>query len=396
MERITSYNFTHDNSEHICLAPCVHHDRGYNSNMRKYIILVFSFFGFFLSYGVASAHEAYVLPYTAFWEGMKQPFSGHAFDALKNPDNIHITIVIGLSVLLLLFLNFLFRRSAVGQRAHASLERYSRFGPHFVRLTIAAALFFSAASNTFLGPELHGSLFPYPHLLQITLYAISVMIAIGFLTELAAFAGIVIFVSSLFVYGPYIFTYLNYFGELIVLCLFGMRVFSLDKYIFGPLRRFRTFEKYETVIVRTVYGLALIYAAITVKLLHPDLTVSVVNTWNLTQFHWLFPSDPLLVTFGAGIVESIIGLFIIFGFEMRLTVLISLFYITLSLLYFRELVWPHLLLYGISFNLLVQPEVFTLDHLLFKHHRKAKAWWKRPFSPHTKEGKSSYHLSPRE
>ncbi|HVY36270.1 MAG TPA: hypothetical protein VG982_03315 [Candidatus Paceibacterota bacterium] len=345
--------------------------------------------GAFLFPTIVSAHEAYVLPYTTFWEGMKQPFSGHAFDALKNPHNVHITIVIIVCTFVLLGLNFLFSKTRLGTRAHLFIERYAHLGPHFVRITIAAAFFFSALSGTFLGPELHGTLFSYPHLLQITLFAISIMIAIGFLTELAALVGIIIYINGLVVFGPYLFTYLNYFGELIVLLLFGMRVFSLDRFLFGPLRRLRSFEKYETVIVRVLYGLALIYAAVTVKLLHPQLTVLVVNTWHLTQFHWLFPSDPLLITFGAGVVEAVIGLFIIFGFEMRLTVLVSLFYITLSLLYFRELVWPHLLLYGISFNLLVQPEVFTLDHLIFRHHRRAKAWWKRPFSPHNAQGKSS-------
>ncbi len=342
-------------------------------------LLIIFFAGFIFSAGIAYAHEAYVLPYDTFWSGMKQSFSSHAFDALKNPHNLYLIIVIGLSVLLLLTLNFFFRRSELGQKVSNLFERYSYLGPHFVRITIAIALLFSAFSNTFLGPELHENLFPFSHIIQISLFAISIMIAVGFLTEMAALAGILIFLGSFFVFGPYIFTYLNYFGELIVLLLFGMRIFSIDKYLFGPLRRFHVFEKYETVIVRVMYGLALIYAGITVKLLHPDLTILVVNSWHLTKFHWLFPSDPLLVTLGAGVVESIIGLFIIFGFEMRLTVLISLFYITLSLLYFRELVWPHLLLYGISFNLLLQPEIFTVDHVLFSNHRKEKAWWKRPF-----------------
>ena len=351
------------------------------------VLLVFGVFS--LSYHIVSAHEAYVLPYDTFWNAMKQAPSGHAFDALKVPGNVHITIVIAVSVLLLLAVNFFFRRSSFGQRIWSFLERYSYLGPHFVRITIAIALFFSAWSNTFLGPELHGNLFPYPHMLQIALFAMSGMVAFGFFTELAAFAGIIIFAGSFFIFGSYMFTYLNYLGELIVLFLFGMRVLSVDKYIFGPLHRFRSFEKYETVIMRVMYGLALIYAAITVKLLHPDLTITVVNTWNLTQFHWLFPSDPLLVTLGAGIVETVIGIFIIFGFEMRLTILISLFYITLSLMYFREMVWPHLLLYGISFNLLVQPEIFTIDHILFSHHRKERAWWKRPFSSHNEKGKSS-------
>ncbi len=345
-----------------------------------YILLYVVFIVFFLVTKTAFAHEAYVLPYNTFWEGMKEPFSAHAFDAFKNPANIHLTIIIVLSVWTLLGVNFLFRRTDFGKKVHAFPERYSKTGQHFIRIAIAVAFFYSAVSNSFLGPELKASLLPFSHVLQIIFFAISIMIATGFLTELAALAGVIMYTLSLFVYGPYILTYLNYFGELLVLLMFGMRTFSVDKYLFGPLKRFQHLQNYRTVIVRIFYGLALIYAAITVKLLHPDLTIAVVNTWNLTQFHWLFPSDPLLITFGAGVVESVIGLFIIFGFEMRLTVLISLFYITLSLFYFRELVWPHLLLYGISFNLLVEPEIFTLDHLMFESHRKMKAWWKRPFS----------------
>lgn len=328
--------------------------------------------GFLISGSIAWAHEAYVLPYDTFWGDLKEPFNPEAFGALKNPQNIRLTAIIVVCVLAGLGVNFLFRRTALGRKTNAFIERFAPLGRHFIRITIAVALFFSAASNTFLGPELHGSLFPYPRLIQIALFAISVMIATGFLTELAALASIAIYISGMFVFGPYVFTYLNYLGEFIVLLLFGMRVFSVDRFLFGPLRRLGSLKKYETVIVRVFYGLALIYAAITVKLLHPELTVTVVNTWHLTKFHWLFPSDPLLITFGAGVVETVIGLFIIFGFEMRLTVLVSLFYITLSLLYFRELVWPHLLLYGISFNLIVQPEIFTLDHIFFRKKRIPK------------------------
>ncbi|GBD34292.1 hypothetical protein HRbin35_00002 [bacterium HR35] len=65
-----------------------------------------------------------------------------------------------------------------------------------------------------------------------------------------------------------------------------------------------------------------------------------------------------------------------------MTVLISLFYITLSLIYFKELVWPHILLYEISLNLLVQPEILTLDHFIFERHRKEKSILQRLISPH--------------
>lgn len=299
--------------------------------------------------------------------------SSHAFDAWKNPGNVKTTVIIGLGVLALFFFNFLFRRSRAGQRLHAWLESFERFGQHFVRITIAVAILFSAQSLSFLGPELHLSLFPHMHVVQVALYLIGVMIALGVLTELAALTGIIIFIWSFFVYGGYVVTYLNYLGELIALLLFGLRAFSLDRFLFGPLKRFENFRKYESAIIRIFYGAALLYAAVTVKLLHPELTIEVVKNWNLTQFHWLFPSDPLLVTLGAALAEAAIGIFIILGFELRLTVLISLFYITLSLLYFRELVWPHLLLYGISFNLLVSPERFSLDSILFKKREGTKA-----------------------
>jgi uncharacterized membrane protein YphA (DoxX/SURF4 family) len=308
-----------------------------------------------------------------------KPFDLHSVDALKSPHNLEVTFVIALGILVALTLNFFFRRSRIGQSISGSFERLSPYGPLFVRAAIALAFFYSAMSKSFLGPELPIGAMPYGEILRIALFVISAMIALGFLTEVAALTALAIFTIGFFVFGSYLITYLNYLGEIVVLLLFGTRRWSLDGFIFGPKKFLKRFEKYEPTVLRIFYGVALIYAAITVKLLHPSLTVEVVNHWNLTQFYWLFPSDPLLVTFGAGLAECAIGLFIILGFEMRLTILISLFYITLSLLFFRELVWPHLMLYGISFSLLVRPEIFTLDHLLFTRGIRL---WKRPLLPY--------------
>lgn len=327
---------------------------------------------FFALVATVSAHEAYVLPQSYFWQQMQMPWSGQAFQALKNPANLLLTIEVVGSVLLLLALNFVFRRSKLGQKTSKTIEKLAPLGPIFVRLAIAASLFYSALSWSFLGPELHLTQMPIAGLMRILLFAISFMILAGFFTEIAGLFAVVIFTIGLFVFGLYLLTYLNYLGEMIVLFLFGMRRWSLDKLLFGPRSLLEKWKKYETTIVRVCYGFALAYAAVNVKLLHPALTIKVINDWNLTQFHWLFPSDPVLVTLGAGLAELAIGLFIMFGFEMRLTVLISLFYITLSLLYFREMVWPHLMLYGISLNLIVQPETFTLDNLLFNRREKIK------------------------
>jgi hypothetical protein len=324
-----------------------------------------------LAPSLVSAHEAYVLPRDFFWQGIRAPINPKALAALRNPADVLLMLEITAAVCALIFLNFLFRRSRLGARLSRGIERLAPLGPFAVRLAIAAALFFGTASGAFLGAELPLASLPGADLLTWLLYAASGMILVGFLTEVAALLALLAFALATSVFGLYLGTYLNYFGELLALLLFGMRQFSFDRHVLGPLKGWRArWEKYGPAIVRICYGVALIYAGITVKFLHPDLTLKVINDWHLTQFHWLFPSDPLLVVLGGGLAEAAIGLFILVGFEVRMTVLISLFYITLSLLYFRELVWPHILLYGISINLLVQPETFTLDHLLFDRKRK--------------------------
>ncbi len=315
---------------------------------------------------IAEAHEAYVLPSKFFWTEIAKPFSLDSFAALENGHNIFVVSIITICIIAVFTLNFFFRRSRFGRKIHSWIEKCSPLGPLFVRATIALSFFFSALSGSFLGPELPLTQMPFAHVLQASLFVISVCVMFGIFTEIAALAALAIFCLGLWQFGLYVVTYLNYLGEIIVLLLFGARKWSVDRLWFGPLKRFPRLKKYETSIVRICYGIALAFAAVTVKLLHPALTLEVVNHWNLTQFHWLFPSDPLLVTLGAGLTELAIGFFIIIGFELRLIILISLFYITLSLFFFGESVWPHLLLYGISLNLLVQPEFFTVDHLLFK------------------------------
>jgi uncharacterized membrane protein YphA (DoxX/SURF4 family) len=197
------------------------------------------------------------------------------------------------------------------------------------------------------------------------------MLLFGFLIELAVALGLFIIIIGFFYFGIYLFTYLSFMGVLLSYLLFGARHWSCDLLLFGPVKGIRAkWKPYKSTVVRVFYGLGLIFTGFSVKFLHPDISLRVVNEWHLTQFHWLFPSDPLLLVLGAGIVEIVVGFFIVVGFEMRMTTLINLFYFTLSMCYFRELLWPHLLLYGIAIGLMVQPENFSLDHIFFKRSRK--------------------------
>ena len=313
---------------------------------------------------LASAHEAYVMPRATFWTAMRARSGTDVWSALASAHNLGITLWVIVGVLVLLAVNALFRRSALGQRFHGFLDRHARAGLVFVRVAIAVALFFSAAQWSFLGPELPIGQMPAPVLLRLMLFGMSIMIGFGVYTDFAGLLGSLVFLFGFATFGSYLFSYANYLGELVALALFGSRSFSVDALLGRISQRLKFWPQYETTIVRVSYGFVLLYAAVTIKFMHADITLRVISDWHLTQFHWLFPSDPLFLTLGAGIAEAVIGLFIMIGFELRLTVLVSLFYITLSLLYFREQVWPHVLLYGISLMLLTQPETLTIDNIL--------------------------------
>ncbi len=269
---------------------------------RGWIILCATVILLGLAPTLVHAHEAYVLPADYFWGEVESQGSGISFDSLTNPNNLLIAIEIGIVVFVLLAVNFLIRQTTLGRRIHRAPQRLAWLGPLFVRFAIALALFFSALDWSFLGPELSLHAFPVASLLRTLLFASSIMIFLGLFTEIAAGIAIVIFSVGLVCFGTYLTGYLTYLGGLIVLVLFGMRTWSLGRHILGPLTRWIRWERYGTTIVLMCFGLALIYAALSIKLLHPEISLKVVTEWNLTQFGWLFPSDPALVVLGAGLV----------------------------------------------------------------------------------------------
>ena len=50
---------------------------------------------------------------------------------------------------------------------------------------------------------------------------------------------------------------------------------------------------------------------------------------------------------GFTLIEMVIGLFFVLGIEIRFTSLFLLFWLSLSLVFFGETVWPHIVLIGI-------------------------------------------------
>jgi uncharacterized membrane protein YphA (DoxX/SURF4 family) len=112
---------------------------------------------------------------------------------------------------------------------------------------------------------------------------------------------------------------------------------------------------YSFLILRVCFGISLMYASVYAKFIHNNLALDVANSTGLIasivpHAHTIaeyLGFEPHFLVLGAGILEVVIGFFFIFGLEVRFTALFIEFWLGLSLWYFGEVVWPHVILIGI-------------------------------------------------
>lgn len=148
-------------------------------------------------------------------------------------------------------------------------------------------------------------------------------------------------------------TYLNYYGELIALVIFGSYVLSVDNKLFGISPLVKKYQNLEILLIRITYGISVMYPAITLKIFHPAVIVEIVNKYHMNQIHWLFPQDPLLISLGTGLAQIVVGLLIIVGFETRYASFVTFWLYLLSVLFFKEAVWPHYILLALALYLTI-------------------------------------------
>ncbi len=207
-----------------------------------------------------------------------------------------------------------------------------QWAPLVARVTLGVCLIACAWYGALFGPELPLSVFgDWATAISAVLYISGALIVFGVLSIPAGFAALGIFALAMVQWGWYpLITYANYLGEILFLLLIAYNA--------------RRFKQYAFLILRVCFGASLIGASVYAKFIHAQLALDVVAQYHLTQY---FHFDPLFIVLGAGIIEFLAGIFIIIGFEIRHTVLFLLFWLTLSLLFFQESVWPHLVLVGV-------------------------------------------------
>jgi uncharacterized membrane protein YphA (DoxX/SURF4 family) len=122
-------------------------------------------------------------------------------------------------------------------------------------------------------------------------------------------------------------------------------------------------------ILRILFGTALIYASAYAKIIYNNLALFTVEKYHLDH---ILGFEPHFLVLGAAIVEVLIGLFFILGIELRFTALFFLFWLTLSLIFFGEVVWPHLMLIGIPIAYICYGyDQYSLEGWLFRKKKYA-------------------------
>jgi hypothetical protein len=253
------------------------------------------------------------------------------------------------------------------------------YAPTIARVFLGVSFIYGAMNHSIFGPEIPLLELGVPHVFQAILFITGAMLLLGILGRLAALVALLLYIYVFSIVGDYTISYVNYLAEIILILIAGSGVFSLDNFIthtFGneisrwKARGMRFENKYGGLLLRLGLGFALLWAAINVKFLHAQLTLDVINNYHLTKY---FPFDPLFIVLGSGLVEICIALMYIFGVLIRFNTLFFLSFITLSLTFFGEAVWPHFILYGIALAIFAYGyDRYTLQHWIMRFLKRGK------------------------
>lgn len=315
------------------------------------------------------AHEVYVLSPQQISQD-ERAHSPNVWQALNNPHSLRLFSLGILITLVVLGLAFWLKSTKSLQKLGKFIDKATVFAPDIIRVAFGASLILSASHRALFGPELPLSNFPAPHLLSGVLIMLGLGLSLGIFSRLLALAAAALYCFAFISEGWYMLTYINYLGEALAVVLLPRQNLSLDKLI-AKIRRAKIaksrYEIYSLPITRLLFGFSIIYAAINIKFVTANLSLDVVNRYHLTNY---FPFDPMFIVLAAGLIESLIGLLYILGLLQRFNTVFFLIFLSLSLVFFKEDVWPHYLLIALAIGIFLhKPDIWALDGRVL-HHKK--------------------------
>jgi uncharacterized membrane protein YphA (DoxX/SURF4 family) len=326
----------------------------------------------------ASAHEVYVLTPQEIAQAVSRT-SPNPFGAI--PGQELLFLIWGTITAVAFLLTLTASVTPLFERVFDPfLYRLKKYAPFIGRLTFGISVLASGYFGDFFGPELPVTQVFSPgmaHAISIILMIAGVLICLGFMTRIMAFLGLCLFAVTVVAFHAYMLTYVNYLGEMLLFFILGGGKWSMDRAIpalasienlFKPIAQ--VLERYSFLILRVLFGTAVFFASFYAKFLHSNLALDTVRDYSLTNY---FHFTPLFLVLGAFIVEALLGLCFALGFEVRLAALVFTFFLTLSILFFGEAVWPHIILFGVNITLFFHGyDKYTLEKAIFERTRKGE------------------------
>jgi uncharacterized membrane protein YphA (DoxX/SURF4 family) len=330
----------------------------------------------------AYAHEVYVLtPAEIAKDTASPPFSSLQV-ILQDTHRFAFWTMIAVGTVLGVFAISVSRR--VEDFFNPLFTKLRPYAPAVSRVTVGVAFLAAAYYSSAYGPELPlaANWGAYAGAVRIVMVLIGLCITFGFFTRLAALVGLALFAANVYFHGWYMLTYTNYLGEIIVLLLIGAHKLGIERG--GAARGWLgalagKLAPMSMAILRVCFGISLLYASVYAKFLHNMLALDVASGTGLLSTiapHALTVAqalgfEPHFLVLGAGIVEIVIALFFILGIEIRFTSLFLEVWLALSLWYFGEVVWPHLILIGIPIAFIFYGyDKYSVEGWLFKNARR--------------------------
>lgn len=329
-----------------------------------------------LAPALASAHEVYVLPTKTIQQAMSMPGFNEWQVIFQN---FHQFVFWAFIAALVIFVVFFVSVSRFLERLlDPLLAKLPPYAPVVSRITIALSFLAAAYYKALAGPELPltATFGTYSGLVTALLVLIGIMLLFGFYVRIAALIALGLFGFEVAAHGFYMVTYTNYFGEIILLLILGAHALGFhskkDDLRLAPawLKHLKArLMPYGLLILRVAFGISLLYASLYAKIIHNNLALDVAYRYPaLVHF---FGFEPHFLVLGAGIIEILIATFFILGIEIRFTSVFLLFWLSLSLWYFGEVVWPHLILIGIPIAFIFYGyDDYTLEGRFFKKGRR--------------------------
>lgn len=301
---------------------------------------------------LASAHEVYVLTSGEVAKDLTYP-PINLFAAAVSHKYLFLSAALAGIFLVICILGVSLSRK-LEARIDPILFKIKPYAASIAQATLGLALLASAYYGALFGTEVSiAHLFgAHAKLVLVLLYIAGSSIILGIYPRIGGALAVIIYISAICAgEGVYMLSYLTYFGEGLVILLFSGG-YGLLRYripLAGRAQRLMdALAKRKHFIMRICFSASLIYAALYAKLIHGTLALNTVAKYHLTNY---FHFDPIFVVLGAFIIELLIGLFYLIGFELRFTSLLFLMFLTMSLVFFGEAVWPHIILIGTAITI---------------------------------------------